>query len=152
MSFWEPITAYPNGGSWVPFSWGCHPWLMSASLFEMARSTICSLQTIWCCLHFLSAFNIHLIQSCKSGRAFRVGPSSGVTCQNVSGPHTKLCHNIQSNIFFLSWRSFAHHSDFCKWSDCDFSSANSICKHSDVLLFPARISLTRFLRGRHPVA
>ena len=38
-----------------------------------------------------------------------------------------------------------HHGDLCEWSGCDFSSANSICKHSCVLSFSARISLTLFL-------
>jgi len=33
--------------------------------------------------------------------------------------------------------SCAHHVDFCEWSDCDFSSADSICTHSCI------ISLTR---------
>ena len=32
----------------------------------------------------------------------------------------------------------------CEWSGCTFSSANSICKQSCVLLFSARISLTLF--------
>ena len=40
------------------------------------------------------------------------------------------------------------YSKFCAWSDCDFSSANSVCKHSCVLLFSAGISLTFFLRRR----
>jgi len=33
-------------------------------------------------------------------------------------------------------------------SDCDFSSANSVCKHSCVLLFSAGIGLILFLRRR----
>ena len=35
-------------------------------------------------------------------------------------------------------------TDFCEWSDCNISSANSICKHSCVLLFSAQSSLTVF--------
>ena len=49
-------------------------------------------------------------QSCKSGRAFRVGPGSGLSlskwCQPISGLHTKLFYNIQSNDGFLSWLTF----------------------------------------------
>jgi len=52
---------------------------------------------------------------------------------------------------------WAHHGeqvsvqgDFCEWSDCDFSSANSICKHSCFLLFSARISVTHSLTRRQP--
>jgi len=41
-----------------------------------------------------------------------------------------------------------HHGNFCEWSDCEFSSANSVCKHSCFLLFSAGISLTLFLRRR----
>jgi len=40
----------------------------------------------------------------------------------------------------------AHRGDFCEWCDCDFASANSICKHSRVLLFHVQISITRVLR------
>jgi len=39
----------------------------------------------------------------------------------------------------------AHRGDFCEWSDCDFSSGNSICKHSCFLLFSAGIGLTLIL-------
>jgi len=33
---------------------------------------------------------------------------------------------IQVTFFFLSWPTCAYRGDFCEWSYCDFSSANSI--------------------------
>jgi len=51
-------------------------------------------------------------------------------------------------IFFRDVDLCAHRSNFCEWSDCDFLAANSVCKHSCVLLFSAAISLTHFLRRR----
>jgi len=53
-------------------------------------------------------------------------------------PHNfpQICWNSQSRDTFSRNRN----------ADCDFSSANSICKHSCVLLFSPRINLTRFLR------
>jgi len=55
---------------------------------------------------------------------------------------------LKVTIVFLLWRRFIvlHRGSFCEWSDCDFSSANSICKHSCVLLFPVWIRVTHFLR------
>jgi len=54
-----------------------------------------------------------MVQSYKSGRAFRVGPCSGLSLskyfESISGLHTKLFYNIKSNDFFdffLSWRRF----------------------------------------------
>ena len=41
----------------------------------------------------------------------------------------------------------AHCGDFYEWSDCDFSSADSNCKHSCLLLFSARIYLTLLWEG-----
>jgi len=49
-------------------------------------------------------------------------------------------------IFFLFDGCCAHRGDFCEWSDCDFSSANSFCKHSCILLLSARTNLTLLLR------
>jgi len=62
----------------------------------------------------------------------------------ISGLHTKLFHNIQSDDFF----SFVTYiCCACRgWSDYNFSLANSICKHSCVIL-SARISLTFFLKA-----
>jgi len=52
-----------------------------------------------------------MVQSYKSGRAFRVGPCSGWSLskyfESISGLHTKLFYSIKSNDifdFFLSWR------------------------------------------------
>jgi len=50
-------------------------------------------------------------------------------------------------IFFLRYVCCTHCDYFCAWIDCDFSWANSICKHSCGLLFPARIRLTLILRS-----
>ena len=63
-------------------------------------------------------------------------------------PSYKTFYNITSNDFFLSWRRFVVCGNFCEWSDCDVSSANSVCKHSCVLPFSAGISLTLFLGRR----
>jgi len=49
-------------------------------------------------------------------------------------------------IFLHDVHLCAHRGKFCEWSDCDFSSANSVCKHSCDLLFSAAISLAFFLR------
>ena len=82
----------------------------------------------------------------------RFGLGSGLSLlkcfRPISGLHTKPFYNIQSNDFFLPWRTIValNHGDCCEWSDCNFSSANSICKHSCVLLFSARISLTLHMR------
>ena len=51
-----------------------------------------------------------MVQSHKSGQAFRVGPGSGLSLSKYFGPisglHTQLFYNIKSNDFFLSWRRF----------------------------------------------
>jgi len=51
-----------------------------------------------------------MVQSYKSGRAFRVGPGSGLSLskyfESIFGLHTQLFNNIKSNDFFLSWRRF----------------------------------------------
>jgi len=51
-----------------------------------------------------------MVQNYKSGRAFRVGPVSGLILSKFFGPisslHTKRFYNITSNDFFLSWRRF----------------------------------------------
>jgi len=51
-----------------------------------------------------------MVQSHKSGRAFRVGPGSGLSLSKyfvpISGLHAKLFYNIMSNDVFLSWRRF----------------------------------------------
>ena len=48
-------------------------------------------------------------QSCKTARAFRVGPGSGLSLSKWFGPitdlHTKLFYKIKSKDF-LSWRTF----------------------------------------------
>jgi len=44
----------------------------------------------------------------------------------------------------VTYICFANRRDFRQWSDCDFSSANSICKHSCFILSSALISLTHF--------
>jgi len=50
-----------------------------------------------------------MVQSYKSGRDFRVGSGSGLSLSkyfgSISGLHTKVFYNIQSNDFF-SWRRF----------------------------------------------
>ena len=49
-------------------------------------------------------------QSCKSGRAFRIGPGSGLSSSKCFGPisrlHTQVSYTIRSNDFFLSWSAF----------------------------------------------
>ena len=93
-------------------------------------------------------------QSCKSGRTFRVRPALGLSLSKCFGPilglHTTfLQHSGQRFFSFTAYIRYPHSGDFCEGSDCDFSSANSSCKHSCVLLFSARISHTFFLRRRH---
>ena len=39
------------------------------------------------CMFFRGRSHGAVAQSCKSGRVLHVGPSSGLPCQNVSGPH-----------------------------------------------------------------
>ena len=93
--------------------------------------------------------------SCKSGRAFQVRPGfePGLRLSKYFGPisglHAKLVHNLRVTVFsYLMYICCVHRSDFCECSDCNFSLANSICKHSWVILFSNRISLTLFLRRR----
>jgi len=54
-----------------------------------------------------------MVQSYKSGRAYRVGPGSGLSLSKYFGPisglHTKRFYHIKSNDFFdffVSWRRF----------------------------------------------
>jgi len=51
-----------------------------------------------------------MVQSYKSGRAFRFGPGLGLSLSKYFGPisglHTKLFDNIKSNDVFLSRRGF----------------------------------------------
>jgi len=47
-----------------------------------------------------------MVQSYKSGRAFRVGPGSGLSLSQYFGPAYKTFYNIKSNDFFLSWGRF----------------------------------------------
>jgi len=51
-----------------------------------------------------------MVQSCKSGRAFRIGTGSGLSLSKyfglISGLHTKLFYSIRSKDFFLSCRRF----------------------------------------------
>jgi len=51
-----------------------------------------------------------MVQSCKSGRTFRIGPGSGLSLSKyfglISGLHTKRFCSIRSNDFFLSWGRF----------------------------------------------
>ena len=67
------------------------------------------------------------LRSFKSDRALRVGPGSGLSLSKCFGPisglHTKLFYNIQSNDFFsfMMYIFCAHHGDVCEWGDCDFS-------------------------------
>ena len=78
-------------------------------------------------------------QSCKSGlkfaKMFRV----------VFAPAYKTFFD-----FFLSWSTFVVLTAMTSVSEVivTFLQANSICKHSYVLLFSARISLTFLLRRR----
>jgi len=91
-----------------------------------------------------------LRQSCKSGRSFRVGfgPGSVLSLSKYFGPIsgllTKLFYNINSNNFF----SVTYICARCRaWSEVIvISSANSLRKHSCVLLFSGWISLILFLR------
>jgi len=92
-------------------------------------------------------------QSCKSSRAFQVGPGSGLSLSKCFGPlsglYTQVWYTIRSNDFFLSWSTFILLTVVtCEWIDRDFSSANSIWKHTCVLLFSAGISVTHFFRRR----
>ena len=66
----------------------------------------------------------------------------------ISGLHTKhLWHSEWRFFYLVTYICYGHRGYFCKWCDCGFSAANSICKHSCVLLFVARIGLTLFLKG-----
>jgi len=51
-----------------------------------------------------------MVQSYKSGLAFRVGPTSGLSLSKYVGPisglHTKFFYSINSYVCFLSWRRF----------------------------------------------
>jgi len=94
-----------------------------------------------------------MAQSYESSRPFRLGPGAGLNFSKYFGPisglHTKLFITFKSNVCFLSWRRFVVVTAaqyFCEWIGCDFSSVNSDCKHSYVLLLTAGISLTLFLR------
>jgi len=60
----------------------------------------------------------------------------------ISDLHTKLFTTFR---VFVTYIRCTHSGDFCKWSDCDFSPAICVSKHSCVLLFSARISLTHML-------
>jgi len=68
----------------------------------------------------------------------------------ISGLHTKLFITFRVTLFSLLMHiCCAHRGDFHEWSDCDFSSsADSICKHSCVLLFSARICFALLPRRR----
>ena len=50
------------------------------------------------------------MQSCKSGRTFRIGPGSGLSLSKyfelIESLHTKLFHSIKSNDLFLPWCRF----------------------------------------------
>jgi len=75
---------------------------------------------------------------CGSGRAFRVGPGSGLSLSKCFWPilclHTQVFIPFEVTTFsFLKYISSAHCGYFCEWSDCDIFSANSICKYSCVL-------------------
>jgi len=79
-----------------------------------------------------------LRQSCKSGRVS--GLSLSKCFGPISGLHTKLFYNIKRVMifFFRDVHLLCSLQNFCEWSD--FTSANSICKHSCVLLFSAQIN------------
>jgi len=68
------------------------------------------------------------------------------------GPaYTSFLYHSKKRFFsFLKYNCSAHCGDFCKWSDCDFSSDNSICKHTCVLSFSGGMSVTLFFRRRQP--
>jgi len=92
-------------------------------------------------------------------RAFRVGPGSGwfglkfvkMFRADFAPAYTSLLYHSKSRFFsFLKCICSAHCCDYCEWSDCDFSSANSICKHSCGFLFSARISVAHFFRRPQP--
>jgi len=72
-------------------------------------------------------------------------------CRKFSGRFRACIQNLfvtfSETIF--SYICCTHRGYFCEWSDCDFSSANSIYKHNCVLLFSARIKLTLFCVGHH---
>jgi len=83
-----------------------------------------------------------MVQSYKSGQVFQVGLK-----------FVKIFWACIRNFFitprvfffffsFVTYVCCAHHGNFCEWSDYDFFSANSGCKHSCILLLSARISLT----------
>ena len=82
------------------------------------------------------------------------GPSSGLSSSKcfgpISVPHTQVCYTTGSNEFVLSWRTFLLLTAVTSVSEGDFSWANSICKHSCVPLFSARISVTHFNRRQLP--
>jgi len=42
-----------------------------------------------------------MVQSYKSGRAFRIGPGSGLSLSKYFGPAYKKFYNIKSNDFFF---------------------------------------------------
>ena len=67
------------------------------------------------CRYASRTLRMKLLTWCRvmSGRAFRVGPGSGLSLSKYFGPisglHTKLFYNIKSNDFFdffVSWRRF----------------------------------------------
>jgi len=88
----------------------------------------------------------------------RVISLGGLVCLNISGQFLACIQNfvitLRVTTFFfrdvdrICCVCCALRRNFCEWSDCDFSSANSVCKHSCVLFFSAGISFTLFLRRR----
>ena len=86
---------------------------------------------------------------------FKSGRVRASVCENVSGRFRACIQNFfitfRVTIFSsLAYICYTHRGYFWEWSDCDFSPANSICKHSCVLLFSVRIRLTLFLRRQQP--
>jgi len=77
----------------------------SVNLFETFDLCNCSNGHLF----FVPSLRWTSIQSFKSGRAFRVGPGSGLSLTNVSGRFRacpcihKFYYTIRSNNFFLSW-------------------------------------------------
>ena len=113
-------------------------------------------QTFYICSNMLSVWKSSLNQSWMSGLAFRVGPVRAGFRAGFGLVFLKMFRadfGPACTSFFMQFKvSFslvkciccAHGSDFCAWSDYDFSSANFICKLSCVFLFSAWISLTLF--------
>ena len=60
---------------------------------------------LYCELYKIMLNKVTLVQSCKSGRAFRVKPGSGLRfskcIEPISGLHTQAFYTIQSNDFFF---------------------------------------------------